>query len=124
MTNPYIPPSSDLGARTLSSDDAEAVCEGQKLIIYAIVANFVAGAFSKTSEWLGVAAALVAVSMGITGLLKIAKGMDVSTARKVMIGLLMLVPVVNLITMMVVNSRATKLLRDAGYKVGLMGASK
>jgi hypothetical protein len=37
---------------------------------------------------------------------------------------LMFVPLVNLIVLLVVSGRATRALRGAGYRVGLLGASK
>jgi hypothetical protein len=37
---------------------------------------------------------------------------------------LMFVPLINLLTLLVVNGRATRVLRDAGYRVGLLGASR
>lgn len=41
---------------------------------------------------------------------------------RIILVILMLVPLVNLATLLILNSRATNALRVAGYKVGLLGA--
>jgi len=46
------------------------------------------------------------------------------TPIKIVIGVCMFIPLVSLITLLLLNSRATTALRAAGYRVGLLGASK
>jgi hypothetical protein len=48
----------------------------------------------------------------------------ISAIWTVVLVALMFVPMVNLITLLIVNSRVTARLRAAGYRVGLLGASK
>ena len=50
--------------------------------------------------------------------------MEFSIVAKILLVILMFVPLVNLITLLVLNARATRRLREAGYKVGLLGASR
>jgi hypothetical protein len=45
------------------------------------------------------------------------------TALGIVLGILTLIPCVGLITLLIVNSKATALLRAGGLKVGLLGAS-
>lgn len=45
-----------------------------------------------------------------------------STVLGVVLGVLTLVPIIGLVVLLVVNSRATRVLRDAGISVGLLGA--
>jgi hypothetical protein len=45
-----------------------------------------------------------------------------SPAVGVLLGILALVPIIGLIVLLVVNGKATKVLREHGLKVGLMGA--
>jgi hypothetical protein len=45
-----------------------------------------------------------------------------NTALGVLLGLLTFVPCINLIVLLVVNSKATSVLQLNGYKVGLLGA--
>ncbi|MFI4882189.1 MAG: hypothetical protein ACIAQU_06350 [Phycisphaerales bacterium JB064] len=45
-----------------------------------------------------------------------------SVVGRVVAALLMFCPIISLITLLVINSKATNALKAAGYKVGLMGA--
>ena len=45
-----------------------------------------------------------------------------STVLGVVLGVLTLVPIIGLLVLLIVNSRATRVLRDAGVSVGLLGA--
>ena len=58
------------------------------------------------------------------GILRISSGLGYGTGTKVILVILMFVPLVGLITLLVLNAKATNRLREAGYKVGLLGASR
>jgi hypothetical protein len=45
-----------------------------------------------------------------------------STGAGIVLGLLTLIPCIGLITLLIINQKATRLLRKRGYKVGLLGA--
>lgn len=45
-----------------------------------------------------------------------------NTGMGIFLGILTLVPLVNLIVLLIINGKATKILREHGIKVGLMGA--
>ena len=100
----------------------EKVASGQKLIIYAILVNFLTiglvAAFGDIAGLVGI----VAIVMSFIGMFRLAGGLGYSTAAKILLVVLLVVPLVGLITLLVLNSRATKALREAGYKVGLLGA--
>lgn len=100
----------------------EKVASGQKLIIYAILVNFVTigliAAFGDIAGLVGI----VAIVMSLVGMFHLAGGLGYSTAAKIFLLVLLVVPLVGLITLLILNSRATKALRAAGYKVGLLGA--
>ena len=102
----------------------EKVASGQKLIIYAILVNFLTlglkAAFGDIAGLVGI----VAIVMSLIGMFRLASGLGYSTGAKVGLVILLLVPLVGLITLLVLNSRATKALRGAGYKVGLLGARR
>ncbi len=100
----------------------ENVASGQKLIIYAILVNFLTfglqAAFGDIAGLVGI----VAIIMSLVGMFRLASGLGYSTGAKIGLIILLLVPLVGLITLLVLNSRATKALQGAGYKVGLLGA--
>jgi hypothetical protein len=95
------------------------------MLIYAILLNFVTFALQAGgTPLLGLIVALTALVMSLVGIFRVGSGMGFGVAAKILLVILMFVPLANLITLLVLNSRATKLLREAGYTVGLMGASR
>jgi hypothetical protein len=47
-----------------------------------------------------------------------------STGLAVVLGIISLIPLIGLITLLIMNTKATRLLREAGIHVGLMGAKR
>lgn len=127
-TNPYAPPQSQTLGATGDKNDPQIlkVKSGQKMILWAIVLNFVAYGVAMAGLG-GVAIALivnlVALVISIWGLIRLCSGLGFSVVSIVLLVILMIVPLVNLITLLILNSKATNALRAAGYSVGLMGAS-
>lgn len=102
----------------------EAVASGQKLIIYAILLNFIAIA---VAAWIGDIAGLISIGalvLSIWGLLRLSGGLGYSVGLKILLVVLAFIPLVSLVMLLLVNNKATKTLRAHGYKVGLMGARK
>jgi len=109
---------------SVSVEPIEKVAYGQKLIIYAILVQFLTvglqAAFGDIAGLVGI----IAIAMSLVGILHLASGLGYSISAKIVLVILILVPLVGLITLLVLNSRATKVLRAAGYKVGLLGARR
>ena len=120
--NPYQSPRSRVA--DVASGDIEAIAGGQKLVIYAILVYFLAAASRVAIGPLAILIALVALGLAIAGILKLGAGMAFSTLTKIVCVVLMFVPLVGLIMLLVLNSKATTRLRAAGYRVGLLGASR
>jgi hypothetical protein len=112
------------GKPTDQPTSIEKVATGQKLIIYAILVNFLTmglvAAFGDIAALLGI----VAIVLSLAGLMRLGSGLHYSTGKKILLVLLMFVPLISIITLAILNSRATKALRAAGYRVGLLGASR
>jgi len=103
----------------------ERVATGQKLLIYALLvflfSAVLRAAFGEVGGALGGIAGLI---LSLVGLFYVGSGMGYSMGLIVIFCVLMVIPLINMITLVVLNSRATKALRAAGYKVGLFGASR
>ena len=102
----------------------EKVAAGQKLVIYAILVYFLTIALQAAFGNIAGLVGIVAIVMSFVGMFRLASGLGYSTGAKIGLVILLLVPLVGLITLLVLNSRATKALRGAGYKVGLLGARR
>lgn len=122
MNNPYQSPQSRV-ADTVDGD-IEAIAGGQKLVIYAILVYFVAVLSQFVIGQLGLLIALVSLGLAIAGIIKLSAGMKFSTGTQILCVVLMFVPLVGLLMLLVLNSKATTRLQAAGYRVGLLGASK
>jgi hypothetical protein len=123
--NPFQTPVADLAAEPPGAASLSELARGQKLLIYAILINIAAIVLRNAVGALGaVVLGLMTLVLAITGIFGIAAALRFSTLAKWLLALSMLIPFVNLIVMLLLNVRATKVLKSGGYKVGLLGASK
>ncbi len=107
-----------------TSQRIEDVAAGQKLIIYAILVSFLAIGLKTTLGDIAILVDIVAIIMSVLGMFRLASGLSYSTGAKIGLFVLLLVPLVGLVTLLMLNSRATKALQSAGYTVGLLGARR
>ncbi len=142
-SNPYRPPTAEVRDVTdaeIDDDRVEGLRAGQKLAIYAIlvylVTAFVQGGIRGAIHGAGGATglalvgglvfltgAIAALVMSFMGIWKMGRGLGIGTAFRVVMLILMFVPLLNILLLLVVNARATRKLRQAGYKVGFLGVS-
>jgi hypothetical protein len=134
--NPYSPPQTDIEQRLPAAEQSEHIeltANGQKMIIKAILLYFAMGglsaAFGNTIP-LGVRGLIVGVGLAaivglsLVGVLRLSRGLGVRMPFRVLLALLLFVPFVNLVALAIMNGKATRVLRAAGYRVGLFGAYK
>ncbi|OOG37507.1 hypothetical protein [Rhodanobacter sp. C05] len=122
--NPYEAPKADVSAPMVDEAGIDEVASAQKLIIYAILTYFAAAAIRAYMGPVGLLVALGALLMGLVGTYRLCSGLGFSMASRVILIVLMFVPLVSLIVLLVLNAKATAKLRSAGYRVGLLGASR
>lgn len=109
---------------TTGVNNIEKVASGQKLIIWAILLNILTLCLSFA---IGDSASLLVIGvliLSLIGLFQLTAGLGYSIGAKIGFVILLLLPLIGLITLLILNSKATKALRAAGYKVGLLGASR
>jgi hypothetical protein len=110
-------------------DNLEERCwlaaHGQKMVIYSIIANFVLRSAERShaipDTWLQALFLCVTV-YSLAGILKICAGLDKSRNSKIVYMVLAFVPLINIIALVYLSVRATKMLREEGWEVGLFGA--
>jgi len=122
MENPYQSPSAVVDVREQRSSSLGDVASGQKLVIYAILLYFLAAALRTAVGPIALLAFLACLVMSWTGIYKIARGLDYPVGWRIVLLVLMLVPLVGLLVLVMLSSKATSRLRKAGYSVGLLGA--
>jgi hypothetical protein len=125
MENPYQSPSAPLtvrGNRDRNDHSLDDVAYGQKKVIYAILLYFAAAFGAKLIGLLVLFALLGCIVLSWTGIYQITRGLGYAMWWRLLLLILMLVPLVGLLVLVMLSSRATARLRDAGYEVGLIGA--
>jgi hypothetical protein len=113
------------GAPQLTRQDLYNVAIYQKVILWCILAYFIAvvGQFAVPQEarlLLGLVFIAVAVLATVFVFMLALK--VYSVAMGIVLGVLTLIPCIGLITLLIINQKATGLLTKHGYRVGLMGA--
>jgi hypothetical protein len=140
-SNPYRPPQAQVRDIPESEADAESIAQlgsGQKLAIYAIctyigavlVRTLLTALFRSSLEdddfvLLGLffgAAFLVAFVLSVVGQWRMAGGLGISTGLRVLMVILLFIPLMNIVLLLILSSRTTRSLRQAGYRVGFFGA--
>jgi hypothetical protein len=116
----------------INSDSVEEVRVGQRCILFAILLNIVLVglAFIPKNDAMmavfGVLSAvmlIVSLTVSLLGVFRLSVGFRYGLPARILIFILMFVPLVSLLVLLMLNSKATATLRAAGYKVGLLGAA-
>lgn len=120
--NPYASPNSPLLIPEGDIERVKDVARAQRMLLISILASF-AGNVLLRSEGL-TPFLLLPVALGIAGfsvwcIYRLCKALELGPILWV---LAMFVPVINLISLLVLNQKATGFLKSHGVKVGLMGA--
>lgn len=101
------------------------VASGQKLVIYCLIANFVLSAAARGGSippLIASALYIATAAVSLFGIVRICSGLGLGTSGKILFMVLAFVPLVNLIALVYLSARTNRLLRDAGWRVGLLGA--
>lgn len=126
--NPYQPPftkSEAIGVKSGSREDLRGVAKSQKGILVCILIYLAAviGQFAIPVELrpvLGIGILIVGITSTVFVFMLAMK--VYSTGVGVMLGILTLIPCIGLIVLLIVNGKATEILKQNGIKVGLLGA--
>ena len=124
MNNPYTPPLAPEGIIISDQENIIKLAKAQKIILYAILLNFATIVFRfipSLSILVGLSGIAFLV-MAIIGIVRMAVCLGKGTTSRVIYIICMFIPLVNLIMLLILNSKTNKILTNAGYKVGLMGA--
>ena len=101
------------------------VASGQKNVIYCLIANFVLSAAARGGSLpplLASALYIATAAVSLFGIVRICSGLGLGTSGKILFMVLAFVPLVNLIALVYLSAKTNRLLRAAGWRVGLLGA--
>jgi hypothetical protein len=139
-SNPYRPPKAevrDVFDPEMDEERVQRLRSGQKLAIYAILLYLVTlivqmslagaahgpGGLLAASGLFFIAGGFTALVMSFMGVWKMGYGLGVGTILRIVMLIFTIVPFINILLLLIVNARATRKLRQAGYKVGFLGVS-
>jgi len=101
------------------------VASGQRIIMVALVLNLLlAFVIAAAGKHIGLAASIVTIAVTFVGIVRLSSGMRYAVGWRLFLAVLILIPLVNLITLLILNARATRTLRGGGYRVGFFGVSR
>ena len=121
-----VPQSATAPVGTDDADERAALAaSGQKIVIYCILLTF--GVRAVAQGHVATPLVVMGLSFGVAayslfGVLRICSALGKNQNQKLMFMALSCVPWLNLIALVVLNAKATALLRAAGWRVGLLGA--
>ena len=113
----------------VESDDlddlAPLAASGQKIVIYSILLTLIVRGMLQGNVVAPLVAMVMAFSIAVyslVGVLRICSALKKSQNQKLMFMALSCMPWLNLVALVILNAKATALLRSAGWRVGLLGA--
>ena len=120
---------SDVEELELDEDDYEERCwlvaSGQKIVIYSIIINFVLRLAEQTHAFSELVVGLLffcTAAYSLMGVIKICSGLDKSQNQKILFMIFSFFPLINIILLVYLSVKTSRMLREAGWKVGLLGA--
>jgi hypothetical protein len=108
-------------------DSAELAARGQRIVIFSILLNLGLNGIQRSNalpELVTTALEFVVAAWSLLGVVKICSALGRGQGAKLTYMVLSFVPLVNLVSLVVLNVSATRLLRRAGWTVGLFGARR
>ena len=118
------PPTASLDPAA-DDDKLALAASGQKIAIYSILLTFVLNAALRTNSFPPLVMLLLSFALGVyslVGIVRICSALDKGQGTKIFFMVCAFVPLANIITLIYLSMKTTKLLRAAGWTVGLMGA--
>ena len=131
--SPYDPPNfqsfQTTGSPGNSRDKLRRVAKYQRWVLFALLANISANvlSFATVGQELPIRLVAIAIGLGVAllavaSIFLLAKEL-INTGIAVLCGILMFIPCISLITLLVINQKATAFLQAGGIKVGFMGVN-
>lgn len=98
---------------------------GQKIVIRCVVLTFVLRAVERAQvlpSFVVLALSFCVAIYSLVGVVRICSGLGESQNKKILFMVLAFVPILNVVALVYLSVRASRMLRSAGWRVGLFGA--
>ena len=108
---------------TFTVNEIYKIAKYQRYIILAILLNLIISVLAYFVPPLAILSLVISLAILILFIL-FSNAIKNSVIVTIICAILMFVPIISLILLLIITSRATAILRNAGLKVGLLGVSK
>ena len=108
---------------TFTVNEIYKIAKYQRYIILAILLNLIISVLAYFVPTLAILSLVISLAILILFIL-FSNAIKNSVIVTIICAILMFVPIISLILLLIITSRATAILRNAGLKVGLLGVSK
>jgi hypothetical protein len=124
--NPFTPPSAPL-ADVIDNDpesleSLNLIASGQRQVMFALLAQIAASVLAGAVPQLGLLLLIGALIYAVVALVRLASALGMSVVSRVLLCLGLVIPLVSLLVLAVLSSRASRRLRAGGFRIGFLGA--
>jgi hypothetical protein len=98
---------------------------GQKIVIYSIIINFVLNSAQKAELFSATVMGglfFCTAAYSLLGVIKICSGLDKTQNQKILYMIFSFFPLINIVMLVYLSVKTSRMLRAAGWKIGLLGA--
>ncbi len=123
--NPYSPPTAPIADASQSGDSLELlnrIARGQRHVMYALLVQILAYVLGRGAPSIGMFVLLAAFIYAVVAVVQLAAALGFSVVSRVLLCIGLLIPLISLLVLAVLSSRASQRLRAGGFKVGFLGA--
>jgi hypothetical protein len=99
--------------------------KGQKMVIYSILLNLLLSAAERNHVMPDTVNFMLTVCIAVyalVGVVRICSGLGKTQNQKILFMVMAFFPLINVLALVYLSAKTTKVLREAGWKVGLLGA--
>ena len=124
--NPYTPPSArvaDVADGGLESiESLNRIAHGQRQVMFALLAQIAASVLARALPQIGPLLLIAAFIYSVVAVVRLTSALGISVVPRVLLSIGLLVPLINLVVLAVLSSRASRRLRAGGFRIGFLGA--
>jgi hypothetical protein len=124
--NRYTPPSARVA--DMEQDDPESIeslnriARGQRQVMFALLAQIVASIIAGAVPQVGLLLLIGAFIYSVIALVQLTSALGMSILARVLLCVALVTPLISLLVLAVLSSRASRRLRAGGFRIGFLGA--
>jgi hypothetical protein len=126
VQNPFTPPSAPVAdvidGGPESIEVLNRIARGQRQVMFALLVQIAASVLARAVPQIGLWLVLGAVIYAAVSLVRLASALGMSVTLRVLLCVGLLVPLLSLVILAVLSSRASRRLRAGGFRIGFLGA--